>query len=129
MSRYGRYNVNPLRLGALLSTAEAQRLMLPVTWPRAGWRLPLALGPSVSNDLLSVRVQAPVTRCALRLLTPVEGPEEATPSIRRRAAQARNFRGSPPPPPQPRCDTAWPTRLPLFEHRPRGQHPSLEETP
>ena len=26
-----------------------------------------------------------------------EGPEEATPSLRRRATQAQNFRGSPPP--------------------------------
>src|SRR3989442_544106 len=45
---------------------------------------------------------------------------EATPSIRRRAAQARNFTGSPPPAPRPRCDTASPTLLSLFEHRPRG---------
>ena len=49
-----------------------------------------------------------------------EGPEEATPSIRRRAGQARIFRGSPPPAPRPRLDAASPKRLPLFEHRSRG---------
>jgi hypothetical protein len=62
-----------------------------VTWPRSRWRLPVALGPRVSNDLLSVRVQTPVTRCSLRLSTtagrpvggdpiyttaPLPGPEE-----------------------------------------------------
>jgi hypothetical protein len=40
-----------------------------VTWPRSRWRLPVALGPRVSNDLLSVRVPTPVTRCSLRLST------------------------------------------------------------
>jgi hypothetical protein len=40
-----------------------------VTWPRLVWRLPEALRPRVSNDLLSVRAWAPVTRCSLRLLT------------------------------------------------------------
>src|SRR5712691_6692878 len=40
-----------------------------VTSPRSVWRLPVALGPRVSNDLLSVRVQPPVTRCSLRLAT------------------------------------------------------------
>src|SRR4030095_7020687 len=49
-----------------------------------------------------------------------ESPEEATPSIRRRATQARNLLGSPPPAPKPKRDTASPKRLPLFEHRPRG---------
>src|SRR4029434_7293564 len=34
-----------------------------------GWRLPVALGPRVSNDLLSVRVHTPVTRFSLRLST------------------------------------------------------------
>jgi hypothetical protein len=40
-----------------------------VTWPRLVWRLPVALGPIVSNDLLSVRVHTPVTQCSLRLST------------------------------------------------------------
>jgi hypothetical protein len=40
-----------------------------VTWFRSVWQLPVALGPLVSNDLLSVRVQRPVTRFSLRLLT------------------------------------------------------------
>src|SRR3954451_21286751 len=80
----------------------------------------------VSNDLLSVRVQAPVTQYSLRLSTTVGRPEEATPSLRRRAAQARIFLGSPPPALRPRRDTASPQCLPFFEHRPRGYPPGLE---
>ena len=94
----------------------AVHLMLPVTRPRLGWRLPLPLRPIVSNDLLSVRAPAPVTQFSMRLSTESEGPEEATPSIRRLAVQARKFIGSPPPAPRPRCDFASKTRLPLFEH-------------
>jgi hypothetical protein len=40
-----------------------------VTSPRPVWRLPLALGPRVSNDLLSVRARTPVTRFSMRLST------------------------------------------------------------
>jgi hypothetical protein len=58
-----------------------------------------------------------------------KGPEEATPSKRRLAWQARNLLGSPPPAPSPRCDTASPKRLPLFEHCPCGYYPGLEEAP
>src|SRR5437879_2337447 len=57
-----------------------------------------------------------------------EGPEEATPSIRRRAWQARIFLGSPPPAPRPRRDTSSPTRLPRFDHLPRGYHPRHQHT-
>src|SRR5262245_40589606 len=103
--------------------------MLPVTRPRLGWRLPLPLRPIVSNDLLSVRAPAPVTRCSLRLSTESEGPEEVTPSIRRLAVQARKFIGSPPPAPRPRYDFASKTRLPLFEHGSLGEPPGLEEAP
>ena len=60
---------------------------------------------------------SPDALCVCRRL--VEGLEEATPSMRRRAAQARIFRGSPPPAPKPRRDTALLKRLPFFEHRPR----------
>src|SRR5439155_14302214 len=59
----------------------------------------------------------------------LEGPEEATPSLRRRAWQARKFRGPPLPAPKPRRDAAWPQRLPLFEHCPCGEDPGLEEAP
>jgi hypothetical protein len=45
-----------------------------VTWPRSVWRLPVALRPRVSNDLLSVQVETPVTRCSLRLATRVGRP-------------------------------------------------------
>jgi hypothetical protein len=40
-----------------------------VTWLRLVWWLPVALGPIVANDLLSVRAPTPVTRCSLRLAT------------------------------------------------------------
>jgi len=42
--------------------------------PQPVWRLPLALGLSVSNDLLSVRARTPVTRCSMRLSTPAGSP-------------------------------------------------------
>ena len=58
-----------------------------------------------------------------------ESPEAATPSIRRRAMQAQNFRGSPPPAPRPRHDTTSAQHLYFFEHRSRGYHPGLEEAP
>ena len=58
-----------------------------------------------------------------------EDPEKATPSIRRRATQAQNFRGSPPPAPRPRHDTTSAQHLYLFEHRSRGYHPGLEKAP
>src|SRR5215471_17760170 len=84
-----------------------------------GWRLPVALGPSSPTTFYPCGLQrpSPDALCVLRRL--LEGPEEATPSIRRLASQARNFRGSPLPAPKPRRDAASPTRLPLFEHRPR----------
>ena len=53
--------------------------MRPITWPRSSWRLPLALRPIVSNDLLSVRALTPVTRCSLRLSTPVGRPRGGGP--------------------------------------------------
>jgi hypothetical protein len=50
-----------------------------VTWPRSVWRLPVALGPRVSNALLSVRVHTPVTRCSLRLWTRAGRPMRGDP--------------------------------------------------
>jgi hypothetical protein len=83
-----------------------------------GWRLRVALGPSSPTTFYPCGLQrpSPDALCVCRRL--LEGPAEATPPIRRRAVQARNFRGSPPPAPRPRRDAASPTRLPLFEHRP-----------
>ena len=47
-----------------------QHPMLPVTWPRRGWRLPLALETSSSpTTFYPCGLQAPVTRCSLRLST------------------------------------------------------------
>src|SRR6058998_2136213 len=43
------------------------------------WRLPWALGRSVSNDLLSVRVQTPVTRFSMRLSTRAGRPRGGDP--------------------------------------------------
>jgi hypothetical protein len=47
--------------------------------PRAVWRLPVAPRPRVANDLLSVRVQPPVTRCSLRLATTTGRPVGGAP--------------------------------------------------
>ena len=77
------------------------------------WRLPLALRPAVSNELLSVRAGAPVTRYFMRLATPAGRPEEATPSIQRRATQALHYHGLPPPASSARRD---PVGLKLFPH-------------
>src|SRR5712691_4118304 len=97
-----------------------------VTWPRLVWRLPSALrlmSPTTFYPC-GFRRPSPNALCVFRRL--LEGPKEATPSLRRRAAQARIFRGSPPPALRPRRDTASPQCLPFFEHRPRGYHPGLE---
>jgi hypothetical protein len=51
------------------------------------------------------------------------------PSLRRRAGQARNFLGSPPPAPRPRRDLASAKHLYLFEHCSRRYHPGLEKAP
>jgi hypothetical protein len=74
-----------------------------VTSPRAVWRLPVALGPIVSNDLLSVRAQTPVTRFSLRLSTragrPVGGDPISTtaflqgPEIPRAASTSTKIEG------------------------------------
>jgi hypothetical protein len=70
---------------------------------------------------------SPDALCVFR--RPLEGPEEATPSLRRRAAQARNFPGSPPPASKPQCDTASPKRFPLLEHCSLWDNPRLKEAP
>ena len=115
---------NPLTYGFVLAC-----LAHCVTSPRAVWRLPVALGPSSPTTFYpcGFRRPSPNTLCVFRRL--LEGPEEATPSIRRRAAQARNLLGPPPPAPRPRRDAASAKRLYLFEHRSRGYHPGLEEAP
>ncbi len=115
----------------LLASPRAYGFVLAccVTSPRAVWRLPVALGPSSPTTFYPCGFggPSPDALCVCRRL--LEGPEEATPSIRRRALQARIFLGSPPPARRPRRDTASPQCLPLFEHRPRGYHPGLEEAP
>jgi hypothetical protein len=106
---------SPLTYGVVLAC-----LARCVTAPRAVWRLPVALGPSSPTTFYpcGFRRPSPNTLCVFRRL--LEGPKEATPSIRRRAAQARNLLGPPPPAPRPRRDAASTKRLSLFEHRPRG---------
>src|SRR5262249_26545678 len=115
---------------AHFSTTVVDRLSCPGVLPgwlalryhlaSIGWRLPVALGPSSPTTFYPCGLQrpSPDALCVFRRL--VEGPEEATPSIRRRAAQARNLRGPPPPALRPRRDAASTKRLSLFEHRPRG---------
>src|SRR5712692_6148276 len=100
-----------------------------VTAPRAVWRLPVALGPLSPTTFYPCGLSrpSPDSLCVFRREREVLS--EATPSKRRRALQARNFLGSPPPASRPRRDTAAPKRLPLFEHRPLGDYPGLEEAP
>jgi hypothetical protein len=81
------------------------------------WRLPLALRLEVSNELLSVRACAPVTRYFMRLSTPAGKPEEATPSTRRLAEQALHYHGLPPPASSARRDTVGLKRLSHLEGR------------
>jgi hypothetical protein len=57
------------------------------TWPRSVWRLPVALRPLVSNDLLSVRVHTPVTRFFMRLSTRTESPVGGDPTYPTAALQ------------------------------------------
>ncbi len=84
----------------------AQHSMRPITSPQltggflGGW------DPMVSNDLLSVRAPRPDTRCSMRLSTTGGSLWEATPSLRRRAWQARIANGPPPPGLRLRCDSA-----------------------
>jgi hypothetical protein len=120
MSRYGHYSGTLLGQGLSL---PHPRLNTRCTRSHGlaqagGFRWRWALPSPTTFYPCGFRSPSPDALCVFRRL--VEGPAEAPPSIRRRAAQARIFRGSPPPAPQPRCDAAWPTRLPLFEHRPRG---------
>ena len=81
------------------------------------WRLPLVLRPEVSNELLSVRACAPVTRYFMRLATPAGRPEEATPSTRRLAEQALHYHGLPPPASSARRDPVGLKPLPHLEGR------------
>jgi hypothetical protein len=94
-----------------------------VTSPRSVWRLPLALR-SVSPTTFypcGLPRPSPDSLCVFRRL--LEGLEEATPSIQRLAAQARNFRGSPLPAPQPRRDAALPKLYPTLSTAPSGNTP------
>ena len=83
----------------------------------------VALGPSSPTTFYPCGLQrpSPDALCAFRRQR--EGPEEATPSIRRRASKARNLLGAAPPAPRPRRDAASTKRLSLFEHRPAGKTP------
>src|SRR5215831_16999707 len=78
------------------------------------WWLPLALRPEVSNELLSVRACAPVTRYFMRLSTSAGRPEEAPPSPRRLAEQALHYHGRPPPASSARRDPIGLKRLSHF---------------
>jgi hypothetical protein len=58
----------------LLSSPRAYVFLPCMLWalgyrPRLVWRLPVALGPLVANDLLSVQALTPVTRFSIRLST------------------------------------------------------------
>src|SRR5918998_1841706 len=58
-----------------------------------------------------------------------EGPQEATPSMRRLAEQARQLRGSPPPALKSRGDLTSPELLSVFEDCARRECTGFKETP
>jgi hypothetical protein len=76
--------------------------------------------PSVSNDLLSVRAQPPVTRFSRRRLTRARRPVGGDPIYPTASSWARKFNGPPPPGPRLRCAHALADDLGLFECCPRG---------
>src|SRR5712691_4730258 len=76
------------------------------------------VGTIVSNDLLSVRAQTPVTRFSMRLLTRAGRPVGGDPIYRRLFCKARKFHGPPPPAPRSRGDSAPQYCLCFFEDRP-----------
>ena len=104
-----------LRSLAAPGLADALRLLASM-----GWRLPLALRPASPTTFYPCGLAHPAPNALCVCRRALEGLSEATPSIRRRAMQARNLRGSPPPAPRPRCDAASPKRLPLLEPCPFG---------
>src|SRR5215470_9630156 len=129
------------RTGMAMRVSTSQSRDGPYYHP---WPNPAAPGHMTSMRLAASygveihRLQRPSIRAGVHPPSPdsvcvcrrePEDPEAATPSIRRRATQARNLLGSPPPAPRPRRDAASTKRLSLFEHRPRGYHPSLEKAP
>jgi len=76
-----------------------------VAWSRSVWQLPVALGPIVSNDLLSVRAQTPVTQCSLRLSTGAGRLVGGDPIYTTAFFKARKLHGPPPPAPRSRGDS------------------------
>ena len=100
----------PLAL-VLGSTPDAPGHMVSI-----GWRLPVALGPSSPTTFYPCGLEGPAPDSLCVFRRELEVLSEAPPSIRRRAAQARIFRGSPPPVPKPRRDATSPKRFPLFAH-------------
>src|SRR2546422_7505246 len=71
-----------------------------VTAPRAVWWLPVALGPSSPTTFYPCELGGPSPDALCVFRRELEVLLEATPSIRRRAAQARNLLGPPPPAPK-----------------------------
>src|SRR5438045_9419804 len=84
--------------------------------PERSWWLPVALEPSSPTTFYPCGLEGPAPDSLCVFRRELEVLSEAPPSIRRRAAQARVFRGSPPPVPTPRRDATSPKRFPLFAH-------------
>jgi hypothetical protein len=88
------------------------------------------VGTRVSNDLLSVRALAPVTRYSLRLSTTGGRPRGGNPISTTACCAGPAFSRVASTSTQTEvCDPASPEGFSLFEHCPRGYHPSLEEAP
>ena len=89
----------------------------------------MALRRPVSNDLLAVRVQPPVTRCARRLATTGGRPLGGDPLSPTAACKARKCNGPPPPGPRLWGDAAPRAPFCRFQRRPFWEDPSLQESP
>ena len=89
----------------------------------------MALGPRVANDLRSVWVHTPVTRCALRLVTSAGKPVGGDPISPTASAQTRQCPGSPPPALGLRYAQALEDAVCLCEHCPRGSLARVQKPP
>ena len=95
----------PLLASPLASGFVLACLARWVTAPSEGWQLPVALGPSSPTTFSPCGRSRPSPDALCVFRREREVLSEATPSKRRRALQARNVLGSPPPSPRPRGRT------------------------
>src|SRR5262245_29864414 len=97
--------------------------------PGPVWRLPVTLGTLASNNLLSVRVHTPGTRCSLRLATRAGRPGGGDPISPTAFVNGPETSRVAPPAPRPRGNCAPLHCLGLFACRTLRYSPGLEAAP